>query len=484
MLNRRDFLRAGAVGSGAALLPALGGTPARARTPLLRTRAPLAPVPFTAPLKVPDVLRPVRRTATTDFYELTVKEATAEIYPGVPATVLTYNGTSPGPTIRARAGRRIVVTQTDAMMHETSLHLHGGIVAADDDGHPCNAVMAGGSRDYHYPNKQAAATLWYHDHAHMMEAEHAFKGMAGFYLIGDPFEEALGLPDGPRDVPLMIRDARFDDTGQLMWVPDDFRGRKVALVNGTPQPYLRVRPAWYRLRLCNGGTLAEYKLALSTGDEMIAIASDGGLLPAPQALAMVDLTPGERAEVLVDFSRYPAGTQLVLVNQRGKVDSDTNLMRFVVGDGPRVAGGPFRRHRGVPSRLRPMHRLTGEDAVRKITLGIAGNPGAPTIDGKLFDMDRIDTQVPFGNTELWEVSNLDTYVPHNFHVHGVHFQVLDRNGTPVTGHETGWKDTVSIPESTTVRFRVRFDHYRGRYLYHCHLLDHSDMGMMAQMQIS
>lgn len=483
MLNRRDFLRVGAA-SGAVLLPGLSAAPARARTRTPGPRTSLAFTPFSAPLVVPGVLRPSRRTATTDYYALTVQEATTEIYPGVMASQLTYNGTSPGPTIRARAGRKVVVAYKDAMDMETALHLHGGIVAAEDDGHPADAVMPGASRDYHYPNQQVAATLWYHDHAHMMEAEHAFRGMAGFYLLDDPFEEALGLPRGDRDVPLMFRDARFDDQGRLAWVPDDFRGRKVALVNGRPQPYLRVRPAWYRLRLCNGGTLAEYKLALSTGDEMVVIGSDGGLLPAPQTTAMVDLTPGERAEVLVDFSRYPAGTQVVLVNQRGSVDSDMNLLRFEVGEGAKASGGPFRGHRGIPSRLRPMRALTGEDTVRKITMGIADNPGAPTIDGKLFDMDRIDQQVPFGNTEVWEVSNVDTYVPHNFHVHGVHFQVLDRNGTPVTGHETGWKDTVSLPTSSTVRFRVRFDHHRGRYLYHCHLLDHSDMGMMAQMEIS
>ncbi|MEV4258598.1 multicopper oxidase domain-containing protein [Spirillospora sp. NPDC049652] len=482
MLNRRDLVRVGAVG-GAALLSTRGAVPANARGALPGMRAGRPPTPFSAPLRVPGVLRPVRRTATTDYYELTVRAAAVELRAGVRTTMLTYNGGSPGPTIRAHAGRAVVVTQKNALRHQTSLHLHGGLVAAADDGHPADAVMAGAARAYHYPNTQRAATLWYHDHAHMWEAEHAFRGLAGFYLLDDPLEEALGLPDGDRDVPLMLRDARLQHGNRLEWVPGDFRHRKVALVNGMRQPYLRVRPEWYRLRLCNGGTLADYRLALSTGHEMVLIGSDAGLLPEPRAATMVDLTPGERAEVLVDFSRYPAGTRIVLVNRRGSVDSDIRLMRFEVGGAPRSAAGPFRGHRGIPSRLRPMRLLTGEDTVRRIAMGVPGRPGAPTINGRVFDMRRVDQRIPFGSTELWEVTNLDPVAPHSLHLHGVHFQLLDRDGGPVTGHETGWKDTVSLPVRSTVRFRARFDHHRGRYLYHCHLLDHSVHGMMAQMQI-
>ncbi|GAA1774889.1 multicopper oxidase family protein [Actinomadura chokoriensis] len=476
MLSRRGVIRLGAVAAGAAALPGTAAIGRRGRAWADVT----APPPFSVPLSVPETAVPVRRTATTDYYDMTIRDGAAEILPGVSTPIMGYEGRFPGPTIRAEAGRRVVVRQTNAMTHETVVHLHGGLVAPGQDGHPADAIAPGADRRYVYGNRQPAATLWYHDHSHHMEAEMVFRGLAGFYLLGDRRERRLGLPSGRYDVPLMLRDARFDEQGRLLFEMDDFRYRNTLLVNGRPQPYLRVAGRKYRLRLLNGSNERYFTLRLGEGDgdAMTVIASDGGLLPAPVTAASVTLSPAERVDVVVDFARYRPGTRVVLHNTDGTDDATTSVMRFDVGH--RVPD--FSR---VPERLGRAHDLGEAVATRDIAMNLDLSTGRFVIDGRTFDMDRVDMRIKRGETEIWRVHNRDVQpsVPHNFHVHGTHFQVLDRNGRPVTGHEAGRKDTVAVPIGGDVRLKVRFDRYLGRYLYHCHLLDHSSMGMMAQAEV-
>lgn len=467
----------GAVAAGAAAVPGTAATLGRRG----RAWADVAvPPPFSVPLGLPEVAVPVRRTATTDYYAMTIRDSTAEILPGVGTPVMGYDGRFPGPTVHAEAGRRVIVRQTNAMMHETVVHLHGGLVAPGQDGHPADAIAPGADRRYVYENRQPSATLWYHDHSHHMEAEMVFRGLAGFYLVRDPGERRLGLPSGRYDVPLMLRDARFDEQGRLVFEMDDFRYRNTLLVNGRPQPYMRVDARKYRLRLLNGSNERYFTLRLGEGDgdAMTVIASDGGLLPAPLAATSVTLSPAERVDVVVDFSRYRPGTRLVLHNTEGTSEETTDVMRFDVG---RRVPDPSR----VPGRLGRAADLGAATLTRDVNLNLDLSTGRFVIDGKTFDMDRVDMRIKRGETEIWRVHNRDVQpsVPHNFHLHGTHFQVLDRNGRPVTGHETGRKDTVAVPVGGDVRIKVRYDRDLGRYLYHCHLLDHSSMGMMAQAEI-
>ncbi|MFB4306668.1 multicopper oxidase family protein [Actinomadura sp. GTD37] len=477
MLSRRGVIRLGAVAAGAAVVPGTAAALGR------RGRAwadVTTPPPFSVPLSLPEVAVPVRRTATTDYYDMTIRDGAAEILPGVSTPIMGYEGRFPGPTIRAEAGRRVVVRQTNAMMHETVVHLHGGLVPPGQDGHPADAIAPGAQRRYVYDNRQPSATLWYHDHSHHMEAEMVFRGLAGFYLVDDRRERRLGLPSGRYDVPLMLRDARFDEQGRLLFEMDDFRYRNTLLVNGRPQPYMRVDGRKYRLRLLNGSNERYFTLRLGEGDgdAMTVIASDGGLLPAPVTATGITLSPAERVDVVVDFSRYRPGTQVVLHNADGTDEATASLMRFDVG---RRVPDPSR----VPERLGRAHDLGEAVATRDIEMKLDLSIGQFVIDGKTFDMDRVDRQIKRGETEIWRVHNRDVQpsVPHNFHVHGTHFQVLDRNGQPVTGHEAGRKDTVAVPIGGDVRLKVRFDRHLGRYLYHCHLLDHSSMGMMAQAEV-
>ncbi|MEV5708033.1 multicopper oxidase domain-containing protein [Actinoallomurus sp. NPDC052274] len=467
MLDRRQTLRFGALGGVALFLPRVAhGASARA------VDAP----PFSLPLIVPPVKRPTRRTATTDYYEMTMREANAQILPGVQTPVMTYDGCFPGPTIRARPGRRVVVRQTNALGMEAVVHLHGAHVPTSSDGHPKDPIPPGAARDYVYPNRQPAATLWYHDHTHHMEAEMVFRGLAGCYLLDEP--RRTGLPAGRYDLPLMLRDARFDGQGGLVFEMDDFRYRNTLLVNGRWAPYHRVAARKYRLRLINGSNARYFTLSLSDGRPMWLIASDGGLLPAPVRATSVSLSPGERVDAVVDFGDLAPGARLTLRDTDAFTGQASDLMRF---DVVTRVHDPSR----IPSRLGTAPGLGPASVHRDVVMGLNFSTGMFEINGKSYDMDRIDQRIKLGETEEWRIVNKDVKpsVPHNLHLHGTHFQVIDRNGVPVSGHEAGWKDTVPVPIGGEVRIRVRYERYTGLYLYHCHLLDHSSMGMMAQSEV-
>jgi spore coat protein A len=446
-------VKLGALGGAGLLIPAGGARGAGATV-----RRGAVPPPFSVPLAVPPVLRPVRRTETADHYRITMREADAAILTGARTRILGYEGLFPGPTIRARAGRRVIVEQVNGLRRDTVVHLHGGHTPSADDGLPMDVVEPGAARRYTYPNRQAAATLWYHDHAHMQEAEAVFRGLAGAYLLGDESEDRLRLPCGEHDVVLMLRDARFDDGNQFVFsMLDDSKARDVLLVNGRPQPYMKVAGRRYRLRFVNASNARHFALRLGDGAPM---------------------TQGERVEVVVDFSRYPAGTRLVLRNTDIEADGRTrDVMRFDVGP---AEADPSR----VPRRLRPMPPPGTAAATRDIVLAFNAVTGEPTINGRVYDADRVDERVAFGAEEIWRVINTDVTFRHNFHMHGLQFRVLDRGGKPVSGHEAGWKDTVAVPGGGgVVRLQVRFDRYRGRYVHHCHMLEHSSMGMMAQYEV-
>ncbi|MDI2128986.1 multicopper oxidase family protein [Yinghuangia seranimata] len=477
MLTRRAAAKAGALAGGLVLSGWAPGRAFAAAAPGPPTRRRSAepralPPPFTVPLAVPVDLAPSRSTADTDHYRLSVGRSTTEIVPGVATPVLTYNGTFPGPTLRARTGRRTVVTTTNLLDGPVSMHLHGGQVSADNDGQPMDPVQPWSTRGYTYENTQAAATLWYHDHAHMAEAENVYRGMAGFYLLEDDGERELGLPTGEFDVPLMIRDVHLDDNAELVYIHDDFAGRSTHLVNGGPQPYFEVAARRYRFRVLNGANLCFYTLHLSTGDDLVQIGSDRGLLAAPAPQKSIMLSPGERADVVVDFGRYPVGTRVVL--RSASRNATLDLMAF---DVTAEACDPSR----VPASLATLPPPGAASVTRDMVFEKTGDTW--TINGRTYDPMRVDTEITWGSTEIWRVVNKD-HVAHNMHLHLVHFRVLDRNGRPPDPGESGLKDTVRVMPGETVRIQATFDTWTGRYPYHCHLLDHSAMGMMATMEIT
>ncbi|MEU7023994.1 multicopper oxidase family protein [Streptomyces sp. NPDC046203] len=412
-----------------------------------------------------------------DCYALTIQEADKEVLPGALTRVWTFNGSFPGPVLKARSGVRTVVDQTNNLPVGISVHLHGAHVSADNDGDPMVLIPPnGGSKTYTYPNSQPHANLWFHDHAHHAESESAFRGLAGTYLLTDDVEQSLNLPSGAYDVPIQLRDAHFDDQAQLVYQMGD-QSRNVILANGKAWPYLNVAARKYRFRLCNTANTRFFTLALSDGATFQQIGSDGGLLPAPVTVNQVVISPGERADIVVDFSKYAVGTTLELRNEGtgGLIDQISKVLQFRVD---RTAADTS----VVPSTLRTLPALPAATVNRSFTLAMGG--GVATINGLAYEHGRIDTEIAYGATEVWTVTNPGPG-NHNFHVHLVQFRVIERNGTPVTsGPEYGLKDTVRVGAGETVKIQATFTGYRGQYLYHCHMFDHAAMGMMATLRVS
>src|SRR3954466_16340912 len=282
--------------------------------------------PFTQPLKIPPVLQPSRTDATTDYYNVSIQAGTANIIPGKTTPIWGYNGQFPGPTIVATKGRPVSVHMTNNLGEAMSTHLHGGHTPSIYDGLPNDLVAFGASKDYNYPSTESARTMWYHDHAVDVTARHVWNGLAGFYLIKDPQEAALNLPSGNYDCPLMLMNRAFSSDGSMPY--QDGSG-DVMLVNGVPLPYFKVEARKYRFRILNASNDDFYNLSLSNSQAMIQVANEGGLLPSPVSRTAVSLTPAERADVVIDFSKVAVGTSIKLSSGSGW-RSGGDVMRFDV----------------------------------------------------------------------------------------------------------------------------------------------------------
>lgn len=473
------MLKLGAVASVAMAMPFRGGLRADAR-PLPSLPLPPLPlpiVPFQVPLTVPPVAQPVRATRGGDIYQTTMRQADVEIIPGTRTRIWGYDGIFPGPTIKARTGKPVVVVQRNELDVNTSVHLHGGIQSHPNDGYPTDVIKPGGSKRYYYPNVVPAASLWYHDHAHGNEARSVYMGLAGLYLVSDELEDSLRLPSGHYDVPLVITDRLFAPNGQLIFIENDhgLGLRKTILVNGRAQPYFRVAARKYRFRLVNASNDRAYGLRLSNGGEMVQIASDCGLLPSSAAVSSFELWPGERVEVVIDFSAYQLGTRLILRNVAGEDPLTQTVMRFDV-----VGSAPDDSH--IPHTLRPMPPAEKPVAERDFILSKDPRTGEFTINGEMFDPNRIDVRPRLDSTEIWRIHNASLDAGHDFHTHLARFRVLDRNGKPPAPGESGFKDTVAVRPGETVRILPSFADFTGRYVYHCHMLAHAH-SMMGNMEV-
>jgi spore coat protein A len=521
LTRRRLLLAAGGVIVGGPLLTSACSLVDAGRLTGVTLESAIEPPPqFRVPLPIPPVLQPSRQDATTDYYDIVQKVARQEIVPGTSTTVWGYNGTFPGPTIVSRRGRTTVVRHRNELPVPTVVHLHGGRTPAESDGYPIDLVLPAdgdhasggghsdsmtgdvshGSRDYVYPLDQRAATLWYHDHRMDFTGPSVWRGLAGFHIVKDDEEDALALPSGDRDIPLLICDRSFDDDGEFRYpsidptltgapgVTEDYLDGvlgDVVLVNGAPWPVLDVSASRYRFRLLNGSNSRRYELALDPAPDdppFMQIGSDGGLLGAPVRHDTLPIAQAERFDVVIDFSIYPVGTEITLTNLLGDGPTE-QVMRFRVTS-PQVEGDAE-----VPDSLADMSDFDDlhEDqaqVTRKFDFEQAGErDGMPmwTVNGEMFDPDRIDAQPALGSTEIWELTSDPA---HPIHLHQVPFKVLSRTREdPPRATDAGWKDTLDLVEGESARILVRFDGYPGKYVFHCHNLEHEDMAMMANVEI-
>ena len=408
-------------------------------------------------------------TVTPSALQLRAAPGTVDLGGGKLSDAWVYNGSLPGPTLRARTGDSATIQLTNGLSQETITHWHGMLVDHANDGHPMEAVAPGGSYSYAFPILNRAALNWYHPHPHMLTGQQVALGLAGAFIINDAQEDSFQLPAGAREVPLVIRDTTLDRSGDLQYKPRSggFLG-DLPLVNGTRDPYLDVDSALYRFRVLGGANARIFQLALSSGAPFVLIGNDGGLLEASSPVAAIDVAPGERLDVLVDFRGLPIGTKIMLRDLRAGWDLIEFRVVRLVSDASTI-----------PTALTPIAKLAGPVLTRDFSFD-----GMTKINGLEYDMNRIDFQVPLGQVERWRFTT-NGNAPHPVHVHGASFQVVSRSrGRNRTfPWEAGWKDTVLLEDRETVEVLIRFDAYRGVYLIHCHKLEHEDMGMMSNFEV-
>jgi FtsP/CotA-like multicopper oxidase with cupredoxin domain len=532
--------------------PALlaGATSASARGAFQDPSSSPAVQPFTRRLKIPRPHLPLNRPGATalemakaqsinsqclaesryrhepytpadacDYYEVVMKPGFEEIIPGMLTRIWGYNGLYPGPTFLAERGRTSCVRFVNRLEEITSPHYHGGHTPPDSDGVPMLSYSPSdiispdypypGARTYVFPNDNPfPATLWYHDHGEDVTAANVYKGLAGFFLLTPNQSEAderiraieAQLPSGygNYDIPMVIQDRRFNADGSLWYNTfdhDGFLGDRF-LVNGVIQPYLPVANRKYRFRLLNGSNARYYELFLSSGDKFFVIGSDGGLLPEAAEMTSLRIAPAERYEIVVDFSRYPVGSRVYLLNclaqDNGRkpddieMDACTPLVEFRV---TREEEDPST----IPDQLQPdiasyiAEHLTERPGlqIQNTNIRLERGNGAWMINGKFYDPNRVDAVEKLNTHSIWTLINGSGGWVHPLHIHDEQFAIIDINGRRPPPHQAGLKDVFNVDENTTIRVAAYWTGSAnvGRYVFHCHNLEHEDMRMMGIFEV-
>lgn len=487
---------------------------------------------FVDPLPLLETLQPVGNKASADdptrrlpYYKVAMRQFEAQLHRDLkPTTLWGYGSSSPGPIFETRSGQGLLVEwanelppkhflPVDHTIHgaeidkpevRTVVHMHGAKAPPPSDGYPENWYAPGKSTVFHYPNRQDATMLWYHDHALGINRLNVFAGLLGIFFVRDELEESLSLPRGKYEIPLAIYDRTVDRKGQLVypvsdnpktpWVPE-FSG-DVVVINGKIFPYLEVEPRKYRFRILNGANGRQISLTINTGKtswfpSFFQIGSDQGLLPAPAPVMRVRLLPAERADVIFDFTNY-AGSNVFLRND------NLNIMQY------RVAEKRSSDDSQVPQRLRPVRRMAESEAAKTRSLTLveideSGKAVRMLLNNTHWSMPVTENPA-LNSVEIWNLINL-TGDDHPIHLHLVRFQILDRRAFdapayratgelkyvgpahPPAPEESGWKDTVRADRGMVTRIIIPFEGFAGRYVWHCHNLEHEDNEMMRPFDV-
>jgi spore coat protein A, manganese oxidase len=498
---------------------------------------------FSRPMPIPPTANVVNSPdPSTDTYVITERAARAEIIPGILTPTWGYNGITPGPTILARKGRQVNVTFSNQLPPDeqqgiiidqelsddhpfveasTSVHLHGINADHFSDGYPEDNDTPGHRHrknpgevfTHHYPNNeyQRPYTGWYHDHSVHITSLHIYRGLAAFYWLSDPIEDALRLPgsplaDGPGrgygvfDIPLVLKDVMIDrDSGKLIYNNCSHMGAfgDVMTMNGKQQPFFKVANRKYRFRQLNGSDSRQYLIAIrkiqnvnrdpddaGANEPFFLIASDQGLFAKPVVTDSFHTTPSERWEFVFDFSRYPVGQRLVMVNLLVDPDDDNgklfNLMAFDVN-----------RVEADPSQVPPVLRSQAEHPAdtqppSQVRLFEFAKDNGPywSINGKIFDPQRDDARPLLNTNEDWILDNPHGGWGHPIHIHLGRFRVIDIDGrAPRPGELDGFKDSVWLGPNQRITVRHQFWNFTDRFVFHCHNGSHEDFDMMSQFNV-
>ena len=440
------------------------------------------------PLPIPPLADSTLEPDGTRVFRLRAAPGSTSIVAGTSTPTWGYNGSILGPTLRARDGETVTVQFENALPAPSTVHWHGMHLPARCDGGPHQTVAPGGRWRPTWTIRQPAATLWYHPHPHGDTEKHLYRGLAGLFIVDDDASpDALPHDYGVDDIPLIVQDRKFDGTGAL----DESDSSDIGLLgdtivtNGIAGAYLPVQSERIRLRILNGSGGRLYNLGFADDRDFHLIASDGGLLAEPVAARRVQLSPGERVEIVVAVTPgTPAWLRSFPIEDRAGLPLG-KAHQFGVEDSFDVL------------ELRPRRTLSSSDPLPALLARLPPPVTSPTatersfdlqwhmINSRRMDMDRVDFCSTVDTDEIWTVRNVDDW-PHNFHVHDTQFRIVDVDGVPPPAALAGYKDTVYTPPGQRFRLALRFSEYTDRtqpYMYHCHLAMHEDQGMMGQFLV-
>jgi len=470
------------------------------------------------PLRIPPLLEGTLRDGVKHF-DMQIQSGISRFLPGRETPTIGVNGAFLGPTLRLHDGDLVAMNVSNSLPYDTTLHWHGMHVPAKADGGPHQVIKSGKKWSPSFEVRQKAALFWYHSHLMGETGAQVNLGLAGLILVDDKESGGLGLPSeyGIDDIPLVIQDRRFKADGSFAYVSsmhDEMAGFKgdTLLVNGTMRPFLTVKRSRTRLRLLNGSNSRIYNFGFNDGRSLLQIASDGSLLERAVKRRRLRLAPGERAEIIVDMASDQTIKLMSYPDEAGGRGMMGGMMRRMVGNDETFEVLEMRAGRledagsSIPDRLASLPDWQPDQAQRtrefqlnmpmmggmmgmmrgRGMMGRGSHGGGMHelmgINGKSMDLKRIDERVPSGAIEIWKIVN-DTPFAHPFHIHDIQFRVLDRDGRAPAAHEHGLKDTVLVDSGETVRVISKFGGYTDPdqpYMYHCHILEHEDAGMMGQ----
>jgi len=484
MRRRRAIALTIGIGGGALVLGSTGAFAYQLAAAGLDT---VGKVDFDTPLAVPPLAPSTEDPSGATVFDLDIQSGQTRFQDGPATATWGVNGTFLGPTIRARRGQEIAFAVRNSLDEATSIHWHGMHLPAVMDGGPHQAVAPGETWAPQWTVDQQAATLWYHPHPHGETAAHVHRGLAGMFIVDDDESEGLNLPQtyGVDDVPMIVQDRKFDgdnqfDDGAPLFGALGAIGDRI-LVNGTLGPYFDVTTRLVRLRLLNGSGARMYHFGFGDDRLFSLIATDGGLLPSAVETDRIQLSPGERAEIVVAFApgetvdlrSFPSDIGGLMGRLDGFADQ-LDVCRFQTAD-------QLDEGTEIPAAMGAAPDVDVSAIAQERSFAL----GEDSINGDPMSMERIDFGVRVDTTEVWEVVNDNGFL-HNFHIHDVQFQVLSVAGEDPPPHLRGWKDTVPLLPGEPNRLAMRFSEYTDPnvpYMFHCHVLMHEDAGMMGQFVV-
>lgn len=434
-------------------------------------------------LAIPEILEGEKVGGNTESYNIIAQEGVKEFFDNRKSKTLGYNSNYLGPVIKLKKGEKVKINTENKLKEDTTFHWHGLIVDSENDGGPHHGISPGNKEYVEFEVKNEASTLWFHPHAVSTTASQVYNGLAGLIIVEDTNSERLkkNIPSnyGVDDFPLIVQDRFFNSEGEIDYKNNenpDGTGGDILMINGTLNPYINVETKWVRLRIVNGSNASTFTYELTDGDKFYQIASDGGFLNSPVEMTNLTLSAGERAEIIIDAEKISKNEYFLKVNDYNALEIKMKKVSKNVDFSKNIK---LRENKFEIISEKEIYNL------KKVPFVLSGMMYMVNINNRKFDMERIDYRQNLNEKEVWEVTNMGNRMGgmiHPFHIHGVQFRIISRDGKVPPENEQGWKDTVLLNPDETVRLLVQFTE-KGVFMYHCHILEHEELGMMGQIEV-